>query len=319
MRTNKTVFTFRKVTRFSSHAHKDCYRFTGFGDRPCQYARVPFLYATAPYAYFPYTYEVFVSSLFHWSWSKVDYQNPFVYTDERVGVSFEDYAEVEVMRYAESATSVGPDGGAYGTWFWAMPGSGVLLNLGKTVVFSEKAQALEWAERLPLNAIACEGTGECKHHSDTKLCSAARLEGYDSVVMNRVYRFVAHCSSIPSSVVEIVICPNAASLPLSHSACPALSLHKEDGNECRCDPASSVLSCDTRFQGLKEDGFVGYDARPYLMLANALALHAVAVYLAVRIARVLSQRFAPQHARLCCSRNRTPCAFGGAYRLLFPP
>lgn len=231
----------------------------------------------------------------------MDYQNPFVYTDERVSVLFQDNEWVEVMRYAATVTSVGVDGGAYGIWFWAMPGSGIFVNLGKTAVFSQKKRALKWAREQNASAIPCENMGTCKDHSDTRVCAAAMQRGYDSVVMNDVYRFATHCSSTPSSIVEIVLCTNATALQPPCSPCPGLPLRRANGRTCQCNNASSVLSCDGMFESLRSDGFIGYDARPYVMLTTAFFLHVGAVFMAVRAARALALR-------------RAQCGHGCAYK-----
>lgn len=65
---------------------------------------------------------------------------------------------------------VRPEGARYGCWFWPMPGSGIFVNVGRTLVFESRRAAAAEFDRI---------FGFGKH--DNSFAHSARLLGFDSL------------------------------------------------------------------------------------------------------------------------------------------
>lgn len=184
-----------------------------------------------------------------WSWSKVDVFNPFVYTDEHpVPYVYKDHSLVEVTRFAQRTGYVGSDGAGYGLWFWVLPGSGVAVNIGKAIRFSNKNDAIVWSQRVAKKSeLACATTGmqSCTVAADTYFCAAARIEGYDSVISwrDRTYYGSPHVSGVRSDIVELILCP-VEEPPEQTTACPSMiTFYRTAGGRCTCHNNSEILTC----------------------------------------------------------------------------
>lgn len=248
--TNTTVeYAFRRVRRranASAPLPADCFRFTGSGDRPCAAASTPMSYALTPWNWASTSKIAIVS---HWSWSKTDAFNPYIYMDATpMPYDFADGALVEVIRYAERTSYVGGDGNGYGAWYWVAPGSGVAVNIGKAIRFEYKHDAIEWSVGVAFGErVACEEAGDkCTEHDDILFCAAARSQGYDSILTRRMPEKLVHVSGRVSDMVELIVCP-IEMLPAQHSACVddvTMSRFESAGfDACTCNPEAEVATC----------------------------------------------------------------------------
>lgn len=202
-----------------------CYRFTGHGDRPCDETDVPFWYGLWPRWFYWLT---------HWSWSRVDAHNPVVYADTAaVPVRLLDDAWVEVLRYSSHVHEFGTDGGDYGVWHYFAKGSGVSVNLGKSVRFDDKSKAIEWSRP---HAVPCDGCA-----ADSFLCAAARAHGYDSVIARRDFR-AKHTSGTDHDLIEIILCHHGGTQEVACAR--GIEYRLGDGiHECTCNASRELLGC----------------------------------------------------------------------------
>eukprot|EP00547_Thalassionema_nitzschioides_P010657 CAMPEP_0194257592 /NCGR_PEP_ID=MMETSP0158-20130606/39415_1 /TAXON_ID=33649 /ORGANISM="Thalassionema nitzschioides, Strain L26-B" /LENGTH=217 /DNA_ID=CAMNT_0038996693 /DNA_START=39 /DNA_END=689 /DNA_ORIENTATION=+ len=118
------------LSRYRNLSHPNCYYFTGLGDRPCV-CPTSNPDDTPP----PKTWGIPASSEVNVFY----YQNDIPFDLDIV----EDHSWVEVMRWKEWAgkdRQGDGDGGRYGTWFFAMPGSGISVNIGKAIRFSNRKE-----------------------------------------------------------------------------------------------------------------------------------------------------------------------------------
>ena len=245
----KFTFYFRHVMRVRNKTGTTlpvpCYRFSGSGDRPCGVDYTPLLYGLIPFAY-PARVD---SMLIYWSWSLLDTQDPFVFIDQTPRPTvLSDHSWVEVARYAERTSYVGSDGAGYGVWFFLVPGSGVRVNIGRSIRFDNKLHAVAWSQKMASQIkLGCENTGmaSCLQHEDMYFCAAARLKGYDSMVVwhDPAYPGTPHYSGLRSDNVELVLCRKEEP-PEQRTACPSMiEFRDENGGACTCNPEAELLSC----------------------------------------------------------------------------
>lgn len=267
------VFKIRPVLRVLNYSNATnlpapCFRWTGSGDRPCELPNAPLHYGLVPWMW-PRTSPIIF--LRYWSWSLGDSSNPYVYsTSVPRAYTFRDHSWVEVARYAERTSYVGSDGAGYGIWYWVMPGSGVRVNIGRAVRFSNKIDAIDWSRAVAGGEqINCTSTGmaSCTEHDDTYFCKAARMQGFNSVLTKRYMEKLSHLSGLRSDMIELIICPEAEP-PEQTTACPAmLDYQTSSGGPCTCNPDGELLSCvesgDSGFMKLSDS----YGVRPVTTLS----------------------------------------------------
>lgn len=265
------TFLIRRVAFTPHPLPSPCFRFTGSGDRPCDE-----LYTPLAYALLPWTYPVRPDRmLLYWSWSRIDTSNPLVYTDHRSRpMAFPDHAWVEVARYAERTSYVGSDGGGYGVWYWLLPGTGVSVNIGRSVRFADKREAIHWANtHHPRNTtLKCMefDNDSCDTHPDALFCAAARHHQFDSVIVRRDWVKFGHVSGSHSDVIELILCPPTEP-PEQVLSCPPSIEHRLAGghSRCTCNATGELLAC-------KENGHSGsfgladdYGTRPVAVVGVA--------------------------------------------------
>lgn len=294
------TFYFRHVVRVRNTTvlPSPCYRFTGSGDRPCEHTHTPLAYALAPWAY-PARVN---SMLLFWSWSLLDVSNPYVFVDmvPRPHV-LRDHAWVEVVRYAERTSYVGSDGAGYGVWFFLVPGSGVMVNIGRAIRFDNKLQAIDWSVKTATNTtLACASTGmaSCTTHDDTYFCAAARLKGYDSMLAWRdnAYPGSPHYSGRRSDMVELIVCP-AEEPPEQRTACPPLAFRSAEGGRCTCSQDSEILTCIESGDFGRVPRADDYGTRPLMIGGIFFGVWGIAML----VACVLAVRM----RTICCSGTGT--------------
>ena len=151
-----------------------------------------------------------------------------------------------------------------------MPGSGVRVNIGKAIRFSNKIDAIDWSRAIAgREQVNCTSTGmaSCTEHDDTYFCKAARMQGYESVLTKRYMKKLSHLSGLLSDMVELILCPREEP-PEQTTACPQmLSYTASDGGPCTCNPRGDLLTCiesgDYGFMPLDTD----YGTRPLTTVA----------------------------------------------------
>ena len=117
----------------------------------------------------------------------------------------------------------------YGVWFYPMKGSGVQVNVGRSL----RANTREDVSRAL--GLPCEDDAPfCDHAPSDKLwCHLALFHGYDSIQMAR-----AHLTEVP----EIVICNGTGAAAVTDT-CPPVALRAAAGGACRCDESQPGLNC----------------------------------------------------------------------------
>lgn len=230
------------------------------------------------YALAPWSYPVRVDAmLLYWSWSQIDTQNPYIYVDQHSRpMAFPDHSWVEVARYAERTSYVGSDGGGYGIWYWLVPGTGVAVNIGRSVRFEEKKHAIHWANHHapPNTTLSCLDfeNDSCDTHDDSLLCAAARHFNFDSMIVRRKWIKMGHVSGSHSDILELILCPTVEPEEQT-SACPPAIEHRLAGGlaSCSCNRSAELLACkelnDTGSFMLAGD----YGTRPASIVGTAAA------------------------------------------------
>ena len=202
------------------------------------------------YALMPWTIPTRMdAALLYWSWSKIDTQNPLVYIDQHARpMAFPDNTWVEVVRYAERTSYVGSDGGGYGLWYWLVPGSGVTVNIGRSIRFDNKREAIHWANtHHPTNTtLKCMEfeNDSCDTHPDALFCAAARYHQFNSLIVRRDWIKMGHVSGSHSDILELILCPGVEPEEQT-SACPAAIEHRLAGglSSCTCNRSAELLAC----------------------------------------------------------------------------
>jgi hypothetical protein len=119
----------------------------------------------------------------------------------------------------------------YGCWFNLAQGSGIFVNVGKTIVVTDKYKSTLFKD-LGLTSRGCLPTdtagGFC---FDRYLCTAAQAKGYDSI-------------QVPGHS-ELVICGGKCATQSLRYTCPPLELRSgvDASRACNCSDESHLLNC----------------------------------------------------------------------------
>lgn len=212
------------LSKHRNYSHHNCYYFTGRGDRPC----VKGTTAVRAWA-IPASSEVNVFF----------YQNDIPFGGIH---SVPDYSWVEVMRWKNFTGPHEKPGSVYGTWFFGMPGSGVFVNVGRALRFSNRTEA-----GARLKSAAQEAGFRDKRQAenvgasdDWFYCIGARKLGFDSVwfeVDDAWY--VKHSSSLRRGQTELVFCGMNGTATL----CTSYPLRQRDNQPCSCNETEPYLTC----------------------------------------------------------------------------
>lgn len=261
-------------------SNRSCYRFTGFGDRPCEQEDVPVWYGLLP-SWFWW--------LFHWNWSRVDAHNPLVYTDAIVPVQLLDFSWVEVVRYSSHVTGVGTDGGNYGVWHFLAIGSGVSVNIGRAIRFDNKHKARLWSQLdSTAGTLPCqEFAHSCADYKDVYFCVAARKNGYDSVITRDLSSM--HTSLTDHQIIEVVICLRDDTREQEYACADSVEYRLGDGiHECTCNSSREILGCVENNTNMTMS-LVSYGTHPLYLLQFCILFCMLAVGI-IRYTRRPSQR-----------------------------
>lgn len=257
------TFHIKRVSR--TQRPSPCYRFTGFGDRPCDQKEAPLLYGWWP-AWFWW--------LRHWNWSRVDSHNLVVYTDAAaVPVTISDFSWVEVLRYAPHVHQRGTDGGGYGIWHFLAVGSGVSVNVGRAIRFDDKHRAARWSESFGDNVeeMQCASlASSCTFAKDALLCAAARRNGFDSVITRDTGS--QHTSPAFHEIIEIVVCPHGETREQPSACADTVEYRLGDGiRNCTCGTSQEMLGCVENGTNTTPS-LVSYGSHPEYVLQIPLVL-----------------------------------------------
>tara|TARA_B110001452_G_C15232565_1_gene426872 strand:- start:307 stop:2625 length:2319 start_codon:yes stop_codon:yes gene_type:complete len=182
----------------------------------------------------------------------------------RVGTkTFSDTAEKSTRQTANaSGSSTFGEGGAHGCWFLLARGSGIFLNVGRSIRANNRSHLMSTFGE-PLNARELDGYSrnpwlENWHNPRARycnLCRMARANGYDSIQFldelcgNRASHASHKRKARHACFVEVVSCHDACmALPTKslYGACvPGLPLRTgwDATQPCACDDAQTLLNC----------------------------------------------------------------------------
>jgi hypothetical protein len=120
---------------------------------------------------------------------------------------------------------------AYGCWFYLAQGSGIFVNVGRTLVVSDKYKSTLFQELglTPRGCLPTDGTGRSCY--DRYICTAALAQGYDSVQV--------------TGRSELVICGGKCATQSLQYTCPPLELRSgiDASRACNCSDESHLLNC----------------------------------------------------------------------------
>ena len=134
-----------------------------------------------------------------------------------------------------------------GCWFWVAPGSGVWLNVGRSLRMPSR-HALDHLVVGVKNAL----TRFDANWIDQRWCGWARARGYDSVQVGvemdhlspRV-RYTKHASGAVRDSAELVVCGGGCAMQHVRSACPPIPLRTGLRAQlpCLCDSRHAMINC----------------------------------------------------------------------------
>jgi hypothetical protein len=119
----------------------------------------------------------------------------------------------------------------YGCWFYMLRGSGVFVNVGKTLISFNRSHAYS------LLGLPCGGGIHCYDPNDYEVCSKVLEKGYDSLQV-----FNSH----DGRYSELVFCSGKCATDPLKSACPPLELRTgwNATKKCTCNSTYPILNCD---------------------------------------------------------------------------
>lgn len=131
---------------------------------------------------------------------------------------FADNAWVEVQRMARAEGIL--HGQPYGCWFFPAKGAGKFVNIGRTLVFNSKWEALSNHRDLAVR---------------DSMCRLAKASGFRSV------QFVSGFNSM----FELIICSEECTTEKLFSACPPVELRTGLDHDipCKCDDRMLIMNC----------------------------------------------------------------------------
>ena len=135
----------------------------------------------------------------------------------------------------EGNVSKGKSWTSYGCWFFVTPGSGVFVNVGRSLRFSSRQAA-----RAFLSA------ADKSTPVDLNWCTRALELGYDSVQIGAEHAsYMRHESGQERDVAEVVICSGRCASERVCGRCPPLELRTgfDARKRCVCDEQQPILGC----------------------------------------------------------------------------
>ena len=156
----------------------------------------------------------------------------------------------------------------YGCWFFIASGTGIFVNSGRSKRFGNRTDAARF-----FNAESNSSK------DDSKWCSAALAQGYDSFQLGvDQAEYVRHESGKRRDVVELIICSGACATQALCGVCPPLELRSGSSADlpCQCSEAGGMLNCKSHATAPPCDAA----HKPVMPLtsASALAIRHLALY-----------------------------------------
>lgn len=141
------------------------------------------------------------------------------------------YAGVDATAVACPCNSTAPMLRNYGCWFYRSHGSGVAINVGRSLRARTRAGV---AKRLGL---PCGRPPLCNTgftEQDKLWCTRARALGYDTIQVAK-----SHIDSFS----EVIHCAGGCATQPVAGACPPVPLRTAAGGACACSDAIDILNC----------------------------------------------------------------------------
>ena len=128
----------------------------------------------------------------------------------------------------------------YGCWFYILRGTGIYVNVGKTLVANSRSDAFYILNLTCINPPYCYG-GE----NDFNICSKVIEKGYDSI---QIY------NSHDRKVHELAYCGGECALQRVSSSCPPLELRTgwNATKECICNSSYPIVNCNNEITDITD-------------------------------------------------------------------
>eukprot|EP01041_Mallomonas_annulata_P011447 gene11447-23940_t len=137
----------------------------------------------------------------------------------------------------------------YGCWFLRYPGTGIYVNVGRTIKAKTRYDLMTKLDIDP--GLNCTPTNlECRN--DEGFCGAALKLGYDSIQVNHYGSFAQY------TLPELIICTGKCATVSYNTTCPpGVELRRglHASKPCTCDDNFKMLNCGNLRNEFKECGF----------------------------------------------------------------
>ena len=121
----------------------------------------------------------------------------------------------------------------YGCWFWHAKGTGVFVNVGRSLRVANRCDAHKALGISRLNGSAVDAW--CDNPPGDRLyCERARKRGYDSIQ-------IAQSHGIHSP--ELIMCSGKCMTQTIMGACPPLDMQDASGQKCKCEEDRGAINC----------------------------------------------------------------------------
>jgi len=122
----------------------------------------------------------------------------------------------------------------YGCWFYMLSGTGIYVNIGKSLVAHRRSSALQ------MLGLPCPDPPHCYSGSnDFNICTKVIEKGYDSIQI-----FESH----DRNVHELIYCTGHCSTKSVNTSCPPLELRTgwNASKHCSCNNDYPILNCNSK-------------------------------------------------------------------------
>ena len=121
----------------------------------------------------------------------------------------------------------------YGCWFWPAKGTGVFVNVGRSLRVADRCEAHKVLGIARVDNLA--GDHHCdKPPGDRLYCERARRRGFDSIQIAQ-----SHAIHTP----EIIMCTGKCMTEAVFGACPPLDMQDASGAPCKCKEDLGAVNC----------------------------------------------------------------------------
>eukprot|EP01041_Mallomonas_annulata_P002004 gene2004-3898_t len=201
---------------------------------------------------------------------KFTYMSPIGKENFRV---YKDYEWAEVSRSQTGTRDEGYSSGLipnksakkfpYGCWFHRYGGSGIFINVGKTIAAKTRKELMT-----KLKISGCENDNYFNCHREDEFCIAALKQGYDSIQVDLISydegHYYAnfeigsqrHHGSLKFREPELILCSGKCATVTFSTACPPgveLRTGLDASKPCHCDDSFSTLNCANGIDKVRKD------------------------------------------------------------------